>query len=139
MAATAGFTNVQRLVDGMDAWTWLGFATGVATATEVERKAKGGAVPLDLRSPEEFAFGHIPGAVNVPAADVIKHPEDSVASIRKKFPDAKAVTLYLEGGEQADLYRAAFALEGKVRLAIFLFPAGFSAWQAEGKPVHSTE
>jgi len=123
----------------MDAWTWLGFPTGVSTAAELERKAKAGSVPLDLRSPEEFAAGHIPGAVNVPAKDVLADPAATEVRIRESVPDAKAVTVYLGGGEEADLYRAAFALEGKVRLAIFLYPAGFSAWKAEGRPVHSTE
>ncbi len=123
----------------MDAWTWLGFATGVSTAAELARKAEAGAVPLDLRSPEAFAAGHIPGAVNVTAKEVLADPAAVQARVRKEVPEARAVTLYLAGGREADLYRAAFALEGEVRLAIFLFPAGFSAWKAEGRPVYSTE
>ncbi len=29
---------------------------------------------IDVRSPEEFASGHVPGAVNVPLADVLASP-----------------------------------------------------------------
>ena len=39
-------------------------------------------------------------------------------------------------------YRAVFAVEAldpKTRLALFLFAPGMSAWEADGRPVHSTE
>ena len=136
----------------MDAWIWLGFTTGVGTAGEVERKAEGGSVPVDLRSPEEFRAGHIPGAVNVPAKELLADPAALNARVRESVPEALAVTLYMAGakggGAEPELYRAAysiedhqaaFALEGKVRLAVFLYPAGFSGWKADGRPVHSTE
>jgi rhodanese-related sulfurtransferase len=123
----------------MDAWTWLGFVTKVSAAAEVERKAGAGSVPLDLRSPDAFAAGHIPGAVNVPVNDLLADPAAAEARVRESHPEAKAVTLYLQGGEEPALYQAAYALQGRVRLAVFLFPPGLSAWKAAGRPVHSTE
>lgn len=42
----------------------------VDTAELLERARKGLVTVLDVRPPEEFAAGHVPGAVNVPIADL---------------------------------------------------------------------
>jgi rhodanese-related sulfurtransferase len=123
----------------MDSWTWIGFYTTVTGAAEVERKAKGGAVPVDLRSAEEFDAGHLPGAIHALAEDVLADPASFERRLKESVPAARAVTLYLDGGAEPLLYRVAGALEGQGRLAVFIYPAGFSAWEAEERPVHSTE
>ena len=115
----------------MDSWTWLGFYTAVAGAAEVERKTKAGAVPVDLRSAEDFSAGHLPGAIHVPAAEILADPGAFEARVKKSRPEVRAVTLYLEGGEEPLLYRVAQVLSGQGRMAVFVYPAGYSA--------HSTE
>jgi rhodanese-related sulfurtransferase len=40
------------------------------TAEEARKKAQAGAVLLDVRTPAEFNFKHLPGAVNVPLHDI---------------------------------------------------------------------
>ena len=80
----------------MDSWTWLGFYTAVTSAAEVKRKAKAGAVPVDLRSAEDFSAGHLPGAIHVPADEILANSGAFEARIRKSRPEVKAVTLYLE-------------------------------------------
>ncbi len=69
--AAAGFTNVRRYQLGIPVWRAFGGPTeveleGVARIFGVDRTA----VYFDARSPEEFAKGSIPGAHNVPAANI---------------------------------------------------------------------
>lgn len=45
---------------------------GVGDFVEVWRR---GTRLLDVRSPEEYASGHVPGAVNVPLGDVLAEPQ----------------------------------------------------------------
>jgi glyoxylase-like metal-dependent hydrolase (beta-lactamase superfamily II)/rhodanese-related sulfurtransferase len=66
--------SVGYLNGGTHAWAMSGFETAnipQLSAHEVNEKITSGAFLLmDVRSPEEFSGGHIPGAVNVPAMDV---------------------------------------------------------------------
>lgn len=41
-------------------------AGGVVTGAQAQALQQGGALVLDVRTPAEFAAGHVPGAVNVP-------------------------------------------------------------------------
>ncbi|MEJ2180930.1 MAG: metalloregulator ArsR/SmtB family transcription factor [Gammaproteobacteria bacterium] len=44
---------------------------------ELLQRARNGLVTVvDVRPPEEFAAGHVPGAVNIPLADLEKHLDD---------------------------------------------------------------
>ncbi len=54
-------------------------APEMALAEALERRDRGEAVLIDLRSPEAHAAGHIPGAVNIPAHEI----EARAAEIRK--------------------------------------------------------
>ena len=41
------------------------------TIEQLKRKQKNGAVIIDVRSPQEFAEGHIEGAILIPEYDII--------------------------------------------------------------------
>ncbi len=43
---------------------------GDVTSSEAHRLVEAGARLLDVRTPQEFATGHIPGAVNMPVQDL---------------------------------------------------------------------
>lgn len=43
---------------------------GDVGSSEAHRLAEAGARLVDVRSPEEFATGHLPGAVNIPVQDL---------------------------------------------------------------------
>ncbi len=86
---------------------------------------KGAALVVDVREADEFASGHIPGAVNVPLSDF--QPS--------KLPSAPGKTLVLNclGGK-----RSAMALDkcGVAQEAVDTHLAGgFGAWQAANLPV----
>lgn len=51
---------------------------------EIETAVKAGATLVDARSPEQYAAGHIPGAINVPTGDdaaLTRLPADKTAQL----------------------------------------------------------
>jgi phage shock protein E len=65
-----------------------------ASAEAHEMVAQGG-VLLDVRSPEEFAAGHLPGAINIPVAEVRARAAEIGAR------DRPVVTYCRSGGRSA--------------------------------------
>ncbi|NOJ78319.1 rhodanese-like domain-containing protein [Myxococcus xanthus] len=43
-----------------------------AAGAEARRRVEAGATLVDVRTPEEFAAGHIPGAVNIPVDELAR-------------------------------------------------------------------
>ena len=80
---------------------------------------------LDVRSPEEFASGHVPGAVNV--------PYDQVASQLAKIPKDKDVVLYCRSGRRTELAGAALKADGYTKLEHL--QGDMQAWLKDGRPV----
>jgi rhodanese-related sulfurtransferase len=77
---------------------------------EVERRSPE-AVVLDVREPQEYAHGHVPGALNLPQAEL--------ASRMNEVPRDRPVLVICQSG-----YRALRSAQG-----------GTAAWQASGKPL----
>jgi rhodanese-related sulfurtransferase len=84
---------------------------------------------LDVRTPEEFASGHVPGAVNI--------PYDQVASRLAEVPKDKEVVLYCRSGRRAGL--AAAELEKAGYQDLQLMQGDMPAWQQSGLPVEGGE
>ena len=94
---------------------------------------------VDVREPEEFAEGHIPGAVNIPRG-LLEFEVDGHPAVRNETAEALAhrtrpVILYcLSGG------RSALAAEALLRLG-FANPMsldhGILGWEDAGHPVIS--
>jgi molybdopterin/thiamine biosynthesis adenylyltransferase/rhodanese-related sulfurtransferase len=99
--------------------------TEVDTATAAERIAAG-ALVLDVREPDEYEAGAIPGAVHIPRG----HLESQVES---KLPDKSApVVVYCAGG-----VRSAFAARTMQELGytnVVSMDGGFGRWKDEGRP-----
>ena len=55
----------------------------LVTGEEARRLVAGGAMLIDVRSPKEFANGHLPGAVNVPIDEFDRHVGELVAEHRE--------------------------------------------------------
>jgi phage shock protein E len=80
---------------------------------------------LDVRTPEEFRAGHIPGAINV--------PHDQVAGRTAELSAARGVAVYCMKGPRARLAEQALLASGATD--VVHLEGGYSAWQAAGLPV----
>lgn len=66
---------VLVLLLGVAAYLWITFA-GKTPGAEARRLVSTGALLLDVRTPEEFAEGHIQGALNVPVGELPERLSD---------------------------------------------------------------
>ncbi len=90
-----------------------------------------GAAFVDARSAEEYAEGHIPGAVSLPFDDVYKKPELAKAFDEKGLP----IIVYCGGGD-CDLARTlAYALIEAGHKRVLVFKDGLPGWAAAGHAV----
>lgn len=98
-------------------------------ATELMERVRLGLVTvLDVRPPEEFAAGHLPGAVNVPADDLVRR--------LKKLPKTREVIAYCRG-PYCLLSVDAVALLRKKGYRARRLADGFPEWKAAGLPVET--
>lgn len=80
---------------------------------------------LDVRTPEEYVAGHVPGAVNI--------PHDQVAARLAEVPKDKDVVLYCRSGRRAAM--AAEVLAGNGYAHLQHLEGDMMAWQAQQRPV----
>ena len=94
---------------------------------ELEARVAKGDAPLlvDVRSAEEYAAGHIPGAIHI--------PYEQVASRASELSGKGEVAMYCQKGPRARLGEAAFV--GAGGKDVLHVEGGFSAWEAAGLPV----
>ena len=84
---------------------------------------------LDVRTPEEYAAGHVPGAVNIPVGRLAKR--------LNAVPHDKQVYVYCEAGGRAA--RAGKLLAGRGFSNIEVVPASMRGWRNAGYPVKKGE
>jgi len=82
---------------------------------------------LDVRTPQEFAAGHVPGAVNV--------PHDQLASRLAEVPKDKDVVLYCRSGRRSALAAGVLAANGYTRVS--QLAGDMQAWVQRGRPVET--
>jgi rhodanese-related sulfurtransferase len=92
----------------------------------LERVRKGLVTVLDVRPPEEFAAGHVPGAINIPVHELEKRI--------KELPKRREVVAYCRGPYCLMSYDAVSVLRKKGLKARRL-EAGMPEWRAAGMPV----
>ena len=94
---------------------------------ELHAQRESGAAPvvIDVRTPEEYASVHIPGAVNIPF--------DQVADRIGEIESSQGVALYCMVGPRARKGESALLAAGYEE--IFHLEGGLAAWQAAGLPV----
>lgn len=98
----------------------------VPAAEVLQRAKKGLVVVLDVRPPEEFAAGHLPGAINIPIHELEKR--------LKELPKRQEIIAYCRGPYCLMSYDAVSLLRKKGRKARRL-EAGLPEWRAAGLPV----
>ena len=92
----------------------------------LDRARKGLVTVLDVRPPEEFAAGHVPGAINIPSHELEKR--------FKELPRRREVVAYCRGPYCLMSYDAVSVLRKKGLRARRL-EAGMPEWRAAGMPV----
>jgi rhodanese-related sulfurtransferase len=96
-----------------------------AASLHARRQAGTAPIVIDVRTPEEYASGHIPGAVNVPF--------DQVAQRIAEVDGSHGVVLYCMVGPRARKGESALLAAGYEK--VFHLEGGLAAWQAAGLPV----
>ena len=97
------------------------------SADELHAQRESGNAPsvIDVRTPDEYASGHIPGAVNIPF--------DQVAQRIGELETPQGVVLYCMIGPRARKGESALLAAGYEK--VFHLEGGLAAWQAAGLPV----
>lgn len=101
----------------------------VSTKELLERARKGLVIVLDVRPPEEFAAGHLPGALNIPLAEL----EAKLESL----DTSKEVIAYCRGPHCILAFDAVARLREEGRAAR-RFDGGFPEWRRAGLPVETS-
>lgn len=92
----------------------------------LDRARRGLVTVLDVRPAEEFAAGHVPGAVNIPI--------DELARRLAELPKRKEIVAYCRGPFCLMAYDAVLLLRNKGRKARRL-QDGLPEWRSAGLPV----
>jgi rhodanese-related sulfurtransferase len=98
----------------------------IAAEELLERARKGLVTVLDVRPPDEFAAGHLPGAINVPLSEL----EDRMKSLTRRTE----IIAYCRGPYCIMAYEAVHRLRGQGYKARRL-QDGFPEWKLGGLPV----
>ena len=120
-----GVSRIEGYVDGgFDAWQKAGLPVETTRVTNVEglRDVLRTQAPIviDVRTPKEFAAGHIQGAVNIPLGDL--------GTRSREIPATRTAAVICEAGYRSSLASSVLAHEGVQNLVNVT--GGMSAWRA---------
>jgi phage shock protein E len=92
--------NWKTLVWGAAALlaTWMLVAPASGSTTEAKAAVAAGARLIDVRTPEEFAAGHIPNAINIPVSEL-------GGRLAEVGPKDKTVVVYCRSGARSSRAR----------------------------------
>lgn len=126
-----GLVRVAGYADGDVVDVWTGRQTKPRQLQQLDVQAldssrrDGGVQIIDVRSPEEWASGHLPGAIHIPLAAL----PDRVGEIDPATP----VVVHCQGGGRSAIaasFMKANGIDGVANLE-----GGFDAWRARDLPV----
>ena len=124
-----GYERFAGVLDGgMDAWVSAGRPISHAPLLDAQRSRKRlqeGALALDVREANEFAAGHIPGALHVPLGELAERASE--------LPWDRPVITYCGHGERSATALSILERMGHADLANF--DGGFGAWEDAGMEV----
>lgn len=84
---------------------------------------------IDVRTDLEFAGGHIPGAINIPATRLEKE--------RGNIPSIGSIFIY--GSDQTDSFQAGAKLFDMGYIGLRVITGGFTAWKEKGLPIEKKQ
>lgn len=102
----------------------------VKSAELVERAKHGEVTILDVRPAEEFASGHVPGAINIPLDQLESHLDE--------LPKDREIVAYCRGAYCVLAYDAVAELREKGFVARRLVE-GYPEWKTTGYPVETVD
>jgi len=127
-ARPLNMTAIEATNRGLADMAWA-MLTSAAPVREIDIDALEARPPdtvvLDVREPEEYAHGHVPGAVSLPQADL--------ASRLDEVPRDRPVMLICQRGMRS--YRAAQFLMQMGIDQVASVNGGTASWRAVGKPL----
>lgn len=82
---------------------------------------------IDVRSSEDFAAGHLPGAINLPLSDAILRYS---RSIRLLPPHIRGVVVYCESDTCGAAERAGSLMRLQGHFPVKVLQGGYNAWLA---------
>jgi len=130
---TAGAAIAIALAVPAHALPAHGLQADDAPADEIQQRIEDGTAPLilDVRRPDEFAAGHLPGAMN------ISHDElgDRLSELGTEL-DVEIV-VYCRSGRRAGVAEAVLGEAGYTNIRDL--EGHFLEWQAAGRPTESEE
>ena len=96
-------------------------APGVVSGATAKALAAGGAKVVDVRTPQEFAAGHVPGAINIPFDELPRRAAEI-------GPPSSKVVLYCRTGRRSGIAADALRKAGFNQLYDF---QSVTAWPGE--------
>jgi len=97
---------------------------------------------VDSRRPDDFAAGHIPGALNLPL-ERFQHQGKTGAgpdgSGMLDFPGAQTLVIYCEGGDCQTSISLAKIIHDRGYQDIRIFTGGWAEWRAAGLPEEKSQ
>ena len=100
---------------------------GLVTPEQLLSEPPANALVLDVRTPEEYSGGHVPGAINVPHTQVAERLEE-LGDDR-----SRPVVVYCERGGRAAQAEAALLAGGFTDVRHL--EGDMSDWRAQGRPL----
>lgn len=74
-------------------FSFFGLGSSANRSDEARQRVAAGAILLDVRTPAEFAGGHLPGAKNIPVQDL--------AARMRELPEGASVVVYCRSGARS--------------------------------------
>lgn len=102
----------------------LRFETDCWDTHDAIQQAEPGFVLIDARSPDDYAQGHVPGAVNIPHRKII-------ASRMSVYPESTLFVTYCAGPHCNGAVRAAARL-ARLGYPVKIMAGGITGWADEG-------
>ncbi len=84
---------------------------------------------LDVRTPQEYAAGHVPNAINIPHTSI----EQNIQQIKQAVDDGKEVVVYCHSGRRAGIAEDILQQAGITRL--LHLEGDMLAWRERKQPL----
>jgi rhodanese-related sulfurtransferase len=90
---------------------------------------------IDARPADEYEYGHIPGAVNVPLLERDRH----LPALRREIPPERKIIVYCDGEECEASEKLSAWLKDRGWKNVYVFTDGYPSWLAAGMEIAKGE